>query len=402
MSGVVSSPGDSSSRTETLAVLSAIGGHVFRPHTRATSNRPTTSRRLLEKRTPQARRYALSAASTMLLAVLLAAILSAFLPSPSHATEVVFRFAPGDGVLSVTVAGYFNEWSTSATPLEDKDGDGVWETTVDLTPGRHPYKFVVDGSEWLTDGSASEFEDDGFGGKNSVLVVGDSRLLVDGVRATIASDGSVTPEETAVRFRYRPGDDARTVSVAGTFNGWSTSATPMEDRDGDGVFETVFRLPPGRQAYKFVVDGSNWITDETASAFEDDGFGGLNSIVDIGTAPIVVGEPAQGDDASRTIGPIVTFRFVPKRRVNAVSVAGTFNEWNAGTHLLSPVAMDKPGDTVWETRFRLAPGEYEYEFVVDGDEWITDPCARSRREDGFGGFAGEVVIGSEDILVGCR
>ncbi|MEZ4651353.1 MAG: hypothetical protein R3E97_21690 [Candidatus Eisenbacteria bacterium] len=333
------------------------------------------------------------------LSAVLMTVLSLFLPRLCGATEVNFRFVPGDGVLSVTVAGYFNEWNASATPLEDGNGDGVWEVAVDLAPGRHPYKFVVDGSEWITDGSAPEFEDDGFGGKNSVLVVGDSPLLVDGVRATIASDGSVTPEETAVRFRFRPEEGARTVSVAGTFNGWSTTTTPMEDRDGDGVFEAVFRLPPGRQAYKFVVDGSTWITDGTASAFEDDGFGGMNSIVEVGTTPLVVGEAAPGDsDASRTIGPVVTFRFAPKRRVNAISVAGSFNEWNAAAHPLS----DGDGDGVWEARFRLAAGEYAYEFVIDGDEWVTDPCARTRRDDGFGGFAGLAVVGGEDSIVGCR
>ena len=33
---------------------------------------------------------------------------------------------------------------------QDADGDGVWTTTIELPPGEHPYKFVVDG-EWIAD-----------------------------------------------------------------------------------------------------------------------------------------------------------------------------------------------------------------------------------------------------------
>ncbi|MCD6502034.1 hypothetical protein J7L01_05485, partial [bacterium] len=44
----------------------------------------------------------------------------------------------------VFVAGSFNDWSESATPMES-DGEGNWSATLDLAPGRYEYKFVVDG-----------------------------------------------------------------------------------------------------------------------------------------------------------------------------------------------------------------------------------------------------------------
>lgn len=47
---------------------------------------------------------------------------------------------------AVFVAGTFNEWNTSATPLE-RDKNGTWTAKLDLTPGRYEYKFLVDG-EW--------------------------------------------------------------------------------------------------------------------------------------------------------------------------------------------------------------------------------------------------------------
>ena len=55
--------------------------------------------------------------------------------------------------------------------------------------------------------------------------------------------------------------------MAGTFNAWDNGAAPLADPDGDGVWETRLDVPSGRQAYKFVVNGSDWFTDETAPAF---------------------------------------------------------------------------------------------------------------------------------------
>ena len=44
------------------------------------------------------------------------------------------------------VAGTFNDWNPTATPLTRR-ADGTWAATLALPPGRHEYKFVVDG-EW--------------------------------------------------------------------------------------------------------------------------------------------------------------------------------------------------------------------------------------------------------------
>jgi 1,4-alpha-glucan branching enzyme len=59
-----------------------------------------------------------------------------------------------------------------------------------------------------------------------------------------------------------------------------------------------------------------------------------------------------------------------------VSIAGTFNDWRPG---LSRVTAK--GDGKWQTELLLAPGEYEYRLVVDGD-WMRDPnCAEQRPDD---------------------
>ena len=54
----------------------------------------------------------------------------------------------------------------------------------------------------------------------------------------------------------------------------------------------------------------------------------------------------------------------------AVFLAGSFNNWSPTA---SPMTKDKNGH--WTASLPLAPGRYEYKFVVDG-EWCCEPgCA---------------------------
>ena len=70
---------------------------------------------------------------------------------------------------SVTVAGSFNGWDASRTPLK-KAEDGEWKATVWLPAGRYEYRFIVDG-QWINDPNARESVENTFGSTNSVLVV---------------------------------------------------------------------------------------------------------------------------------------------------------------------------------------------------------------------------------------
>ena len=75
---------------------------------------------------------------------------------------------------TVSLVGSFNDWNAAATPLRPTTTPGVWSVTVPLTPGRHVYAFVVDGSEWIADPTAPQAPDDDFGSPNSVIVIGES------------------------------------------------------------------------------------------------------------------------------------------------------------------------------------------------------------------------------------
>lgn len=58
---------------------------------------------------------------------------------------------------SVYVAGAFNRWNPGERPLE-RDRRGNWVGTLDLDPGEHQYKFVVDGRWCSADGCDAPYD----------------------------------------------------------------------------------------------------------------------------------------------------------------------------------------------------------------------------------------------------
>jgi hypothetical protein len=75
---------------------------------------------------------------------------------------------------SVWVTGDFTDWG--ATPdagaiVMTSDAEGRWTVVLDLPPGEHLYKFIVDVGTWLPDPENPNLVDDGYGGWNSVLEV---------------------------------------------------------------------------------------------------------------------------------------------------------------------------------------------------------------------------------------
>lgn len=199
---------------------------------------------------------------------------------------VVFKYAGAGN--TVHLAGEFNAWSTSADPLT-KGADGTWTITRKLAAGRYPYKFVIDGGTWKDDPSAKESVDDGFGGKNSIVVVGGASGGAAPAVASAASPAApvaaraVTgkpspPAVTADGVRFTFAGAARSVSLCGSFNDWAPVADPMTQQT-DGTWTITKQLKAGSHTYKFLIDGSQWKSDEANAASADDGFGGKNSLL---------------------------------------------------------------------------------------------------------------------------
>jgi 1,4-alpha-glucan branching enzyme len=86
------------------------------------------------------------------------------------------------------------------------------------------------------------------------------------------------------------------------------------------------------------------------------------------------------DNAPNPGSSFVTVRFeFTHPTAKTVCVAGTFNHWRPEAKTLH-----SSGTGNWWKETNLAPGTYEYCFVVDG-QWIPDPQARETVANPFGG-----------------
>lgn len=106
---------------------------------------------------------------------------------------------------------------------------------------------------------------------------------------------------------------------------------------------------------------------------------------------VVVGQLSVSNEPSTS--PVVEATGVPIKLVlhapdaATVSVAGSWNDWETAA-----APMQRAADGTFFTVVHLPRGRHEYMFVVDGEEWVTDPTALLTRDDGFGRQNGLIEI----------
>ena len=70
---------------------------------------------------------------------------------------------------SVQLAGDFTHWDQKPVNLQ-KGADGVWRTVLELTPGEHYYRFLVDG-QWRDDPDCALHVPNPYGSQDAVRQV---------------------------------------------------------------------------------------------------------------------------------------------------------------------------------------------------------------------------------------
>jgi len=114
------------------------------------------------------------------------------------------------------------------------------------------------------------------------------------------------------------------------------------------------------------------------------------------TAPEELDEPGlRPEDAARAATPrrpetrevVIHFQ---DDRANDVRIAGDFNGWVPDKGVRSLIDA-RQGTRVWTKILQLAPGRYQYRYVVDG-EWREDPANPERAEGHVGGPNSILVV----------
>lgn len=206
------------------------------------------------------------------------------------------------------------------------------------------------------------------------------------------------------------------LTIAGTFNGWDTGATPMLDADADSVYAVTVDLNPGDSIkFKFVMNGDGWesIPDreyvvpfgaDTYHAFFDNDEGRTTSEIALSFQVNMEFE-------------IVSQRFNPA--TDTLSARGSFNGWSGETVLTPSVgdpniyegtaqydafegdviyykfAYITPGGTNWETNPPTGSGNYEY--TVSATD-ISNGYAEVGALRYFNNATLETVVNQESVI----
>lgn len=230
----------------------------------------------------------------------------------------VWLFLPGyNNAQKIYIAGSFNSWNTSKTLMTKVSGG--WAINFKLRPGKYTYKYIVDG-KWMTDPTNNMRERDGEGNNNSVFFC------------------------TNHIFELKGFEKAKEVVVTGNFLNWNPKGIEMKKTSTRWYLPVYLR--DGTYAYKFLVD-NKWMIDPANPSVRKDAQGNENSFLEIG-------EP-------------FVFKLDGYTTATKVILTGSFNNWNETELLMQKTA------TGWQLPYVVAPGNYEYKFIVDG-QWMPDPA----------------------------
>jgi len=231
------------------------------------------------------------------------------------------------------LAGTFNEWSETATPMAT--ADGFASTTLELEEGTYEFK-IIDKGSWfgynstITDVTSSS-------GVTMKSTADNATFTAEGGTYTFTynttSKKLVVTKETTVT---EPTESVPTdYYLAGSFNDWSTTATPMAL--SNDIASTTITLEEGSYEFK-IIDCGNWYGYSTAISNKTSASG-------------VTMKNSEGNAVLNASGGTYTFTYDPttKKLVITQSTSGTDDNYNQGdaTDSTNPTNSDIviPGET---------------------------------------------------------
>jgi cyclomaltodextrinase / maltogenic alpha-amylase / neopullulanase len=121
-----------------------------------------------------------------------------------------FIYKPTKKYNKLTLFGSFNGWDRGNLPMQDADGDGTFEASVPLEPGRYEYKFFGDGEE-IVDPSNPDKKPNGFGDYNSLFNVPEPN---GGKLFLHVAGKEITKSEIEFSFLYENEQDGNDISYS--------------------------------------------------------------------------------------------------------------------------------------------------------------------------------------------
>jgi len=156
----------------------------------------------------------------------------------------------GDGV---HIAGNFQDWDPTTTPMTDANADDVYDVTLSLySDVQYQFKYI-NGNAWAGEESVPA-ACQAPGETNRYEVIGSSNYSIDPVCFSACENCGTLPSYD-ITFRVNMQNETTSgdgVYLAGDFTTWATSAILMTNTSGD-LWETTVSLEEATsQEYKFV------------------------------------------------------------------------------------------------------------------------------------------------------
>jgi glycosidase len=235
-----------------------------------------------------------------------------------------FTYTPPAGapaIQSMTVRGTFNDWGQTAMTLQS---NGTWRVVIPLATGSYQYKFFINGQwpqdmcydetwgaaehDYWIDPTAEGCEDDGNGGQNAVLLIGQ----VAGIGFTHAAELPVYVSEAGGRLSLRFRAQAGRVLGASVVANNQTYPMHLQLRHGSQETWRV-SVPVAVTSYRFTVMSSSGAED----------FG-----------PFSV--PAERFRAVPWVGSSIGYQVFPERFWNGETANDTFTTTTDAWNFLDP------------------------------------------------------------------
>lgn len=296
--------------------------------------------------------------------------------------------------LGVFLSGSFNNWSTTANPMTNIGG-GIYETTVSMDPlTNFTYKFVNGTTYENVNGNCTI--NDGNGNFNRFGFI--NNTLIELPTVCFGSCTNCVGSATLVTFQVDMSQQSVSpdgVFLAGSFNGFSTTANEMTALAG-GIYETTIALPANAQVtYKFV-NGSTFELIN-GNCTQNDGGGNFNRFYNVTSTnadlPVVCFNSCS---ACVTGTSTLTFQVNMSEEIVApegVFLSGSFNSWSTTAN-----PMTNTGNGIYTTTIEVEAGQtIAYKFV-NGNvyEVVNGSCTV---DDGFGNFNRIYTTNATDVTL---
>ena len=302
-------------------------------------------------------------------------------------SDVTFRVDMSEQVATdgVFLHAAFDGWG--AIPMNDDNGDDVYEYTVNLEEGVYQYLFQNgEGGNEQFDSTYVECTLTSGAYTNRLLEVsGGGDIVMDAYcfnSCSACEGGGGNDSILTVTFNVNMANeevDPTGVFLAGGASFGAPGDNPMSDDDGDGIYSITMEVDSGFSSHYTFTNGAcgDWSCKENLAGLP---CGDPNNYNDRFLEPVtqdVVLSTCFGqcstDGSCEANAPIpVTFRVDMSEQlvISGVTIfGGSINGWN---NTATPMS-DDDGDGVYEATVELTAGGHEYKFVNSGVEEVFDP-----------------------------